>query len=273
MPIQKVSKLNRRWAAILIALALVLMMSLIVVLTYLVYMLRAPLHYAQLVKEGYDDLVITFLLTLISHVMNSLWTTKGVVSLMKVANPRTSDEFEIICMWSTYMFKFVSTYFGSIYLGLLESFVPNAFKPCSEDFSCMQRLSERVAFTMFMSIVIGNTQEYVWPIFNRCIKARQSSTMEKHLYEMTYSQAEKEWVLSQYRQADDYSEIALQHGWVVLFAGVCPAAASIAFLNNVFETFLDASRLIHWCKRPVVLPPPARNPYADLLRLNGAYQI
>lgn len=42
---------------------------------------------------------------------------------------------------------------------------------------------------------------------------------------------------------EDYLELYIQFGYVVLFAAVCPLAAPLALINNILEIRIDAFRV------------------------------
>lgn len=62
---------------------------------------------------------------------------------------------------------------------------------------------------------------------------------------------------------EDYLEMYIQFGYVVLFASVAPLAALAALINNVIEIRLDAFKLCKMYKRP--LAKRAKNTGAWLL--------
>lgn len=62
---------------------------------------------------------------------------------------------------------------------------------------------------------------------------------------------------------EDYLEMYIQFGYVVLFASVAPLAALAALVNNIIEIRLDAFKLCKMYKRP--LAKRAKNTGAWLL--------
>ncbi|KAL9707566.1 hypothetical protein quinque_011084 [Culex quinquefasciatus] len=60
----------------------------------------------------------------------------------------------------------------------------------------------------------------------------------------------KENILEEYNTYDDYLELYIQFGYVVLFSSVAPMTAFWAILNNVIEIRLDAYKLCSFFKRP-----------------------
>lgn len=63
-------------------------------------------------------------------------------------------------------------------------------------------------------------------------------------------QNRKEAILEEYNTYDDYLELYIQFGYVVLFSSVAPLTAFWAILNNVIEIRLDAYKLCSFFKRP-----------------------
>ncbi|XP_055597041.1 anoctamin-10 isoform X2 [Uranotaenia lowii] len=73
----------------------------------------------------------------------------------------------------------------------------------------------------------------------------------------------RESVMEEYNTYDDYLELYIQFGYVVLFSSVAPMTAFWAILNNVIEIRLDAYKLSHFFKRP----------YARRTKNIGAWQL
>ena len=53
-----------------------------------------------------------------------------------------------------------------------------------------------------------------------------------------------------YEQFDDYLEMVVDFGYVMLFAGAMPLASAITVLSNIIEVHSDAFKLVHVCRRP-----------------------
>ncbi|XP_058452350.1 anoctamin-10 isoform X2 [Malaya genurostris] len=60
----------------------------------------------------------------------------------------------------------------------------------------------------------------------------------------------KECILEEYNTYDDYLELYIQFGYMVLFSSVAPLTSFWAILNNVIEIRLDAYKLCTLFKRP-----------------------
>jgi anoctamin-10 len=91
---------------------------------------------------------------------------------------------------------------------------------------------------------------------------------ELHLHSISeddprIKQRRKEGLMDEYNTYDDYLELYIQFGYVVLFAAVAPLAAFWAFLNNIFEIRLDAFRLCRVYRRP----------FAKRVKNTGSWQL
>lgn len=65
------------------------------------------------------------------------------------------------------------------------------------------------------------------------------------------NQSKYESTLLEYNTYEDYLEMYIQFGYVVLFASVAPLAAFAALVNNIIEIRLDAFKLCKIYKRPL----------------------
>ena len=64
--------------------------------------------------------------------------------------------------------------------------------------------------------------------------------------------AEVERFLKSYDSTfDDFNEMAIQYGYVALFAPAYPLAPILSAINNVIEIRVDAMKLCYTCQRPL----------------------
>lgn len=64
------------------------------------------------------------------------------------------------------------------------------------------------------------------------------------IYFFSHRQNVRESAKDEYNTYDDYLELYIQFGYVVLFSSVAPFAAFWALFNNFFEIRLDAYKVI-----------------------------
>jgi len=113
-----------------------------------------------------------------------------------------------------------------------------------------------------IQIVVGNVLEIIVPQISFYVKDRLANSGEDQA-ELNRSQAELEAVMPDYEEFvytglfDDFNEIALQFGFVTLFAPNFPLVGVLAFINNVVEIRSDSYKFINVYRRPN--PRPAEN--------------
>lgn len=100
------------------------------------------------------------------------------------------------------------------------------------------------------------------------LQSPESQLIDLNLIELSkddprIEQNKYESTLLEYNTYEDYLEMYIQFGYVVLFASVAPLAAFAALLNNIIEIRLDAFKLCKIFKRP--LAKRAKNTGAWLL--------
>eukprot|EP00937_MAST-01D_sp_MAST-1D-sp2_P001535 g1535.t1 len=143
---------------------------------------------------------------------------------------------------------------------------------------------DELEFTLFIVItsrmVVQNVSEIVYPIFMSKLKVfqerKQLKALRKELHDaegvahgdedkkggghakkkkfkegdyLLYEQAEYEAKLTVYGDLqffDDYNEIVLLYGYVVLFAVAFPLAPLMAFMSSVAELHVDAYKMTHY---------------------------
>lgn len=105
-------------------------------------------------------------------------------------------------------------------------------------------------------------------VFSNWYQQQSNNLSDLNVIELTkddprIEQNKYESTLLEYNTYEDYLEMYIQFGYVVLFASVAPLAAAAALLNNFIEIRLDAFKLCKIYKRP--LAKRAKNTGAWLL--------
>lgn len=103
-------------------------------------------------------------------------------------------------------------------------------------------------------------------------QARRSSGVKGS--ELTLSQAEVESTMKRYEDTfDDYLEMFIQYGYVILFSSAFPLAALCALLNNVIEIHSDAFKLCVYHQRPFGKRVQNIGIWQDALRVMGLVAV
>jgi len=156
------------------------------------------------------------------------------------------------CSCTTYLPS--GCYSASICNDVACSNVPAAQCQCTK-FDCRSDVGYTLAVLFGVQIFIGNLSEVFVPLFYYRFKeylADGAQDQSENKFEM-----EKEAMKANYEEYvyaglfDDYNELALQFGFVTLFASNFPLVGTLAFLNNIIEIRSDAYKFLHTYRRPV----------------------
>lgn len=158
-------------------------------------------------------------------------------------------------IYKVFWIYFVQSYIGVFY----HAFVLQDFK------LLRQTLIDR----MLVAQVINNVMESLVPYVSYLYASRRTYNSERKekkangekVTEYSTSRVEKEFLKPRYITNiadnqheglfDDYLELALQFGIVVMFASFFPLVAVLALLNNLVEIRSDSFKLLKMMKRPV----------------------
>lgn len=111
---------------------------------------------------------------------------------------------------------------------------------------CFMELTIQLAILFGTQLLLGNLFEIAIPYFTYQGKIKEAEEKATEL-----SVPEKEMFYQQYEGTfDDYDELVLQFGYVVLFVVVFPATPLLAFINNILEFRVDGTKLSEVTRRP-----------------------
>ncbi|XP_018321990.1 anoctamin-10 isoform X2 [Agrilus planipennis] len=216
-----------------------------------------------------QDLLLlpSVLYTALVYVMNCYYR-KLATFLTEWENHRTQSQFDRHRVTKLILFEFVNNFMSLFYIAFI--------------IQDMEMLRSQVATMLIILQAINHMQEAVLPLLinvgfakisqwkNGWKNTRQTKSKQKAFEDSRYSrefletipaidpsdsrlnQAEQEGQLEIYEETyDDYLEMFIQFGYVVLFSSVYPAAALWAVINNVLEIRADAFRLCLVHQRPI----------------------
>ncbi|CAO1368109.1 unnamed protein product [Diamesa tonsa] len=189
-------------------------------------------------------------------------------------NHRTQSQYERHRVNKLIVLEFVNNFFGLFYIAFIKR--------------DMKTLQNQLMTQMIVLQFIQNAQEFIIPklkqkymlwfccdggLFNKHTDDEETDSIVS-LYEdlnimdldaddTRLLQSKKESVKDEYNTYDDYLELYIQFGYIVLFSSVAPFAAFWALLNNFFEIRLDAYKL---CKS-------YQRPFAKRVKNSGAWQL
>eukprot|EP00735_Rhodelphis_limneticus_P011287 TRINITY_DN4372_c0_g1::TRINITY_DN4372_c0_g1_i1::g.21188::m.21188 TRINITY_DN4372_c0_g1::TRINITY_DN4372_c0_g1_i1::g.21188 ORF type:complete len:745 (-),score=274.36,sp/Q14AT5/ANO7_MOUSE/28.48/9e-67,Anoctamin/PF04547.7/1.1e-130,DUF221/PF02714.10/0.0029,DUF221/PF02714.10/2.4e+03 TRINITY_DN4372_c0_g1_i1:308-2542(-) len=132
----------------------------------------------------------------------------------------------------------------------------------TEDRSCVDEISMLLLTIFLVQLAIGNIQEFGIPWFKGKLrryledkelqKAQEArDSYQSNVAPKPLTQAEEEAILEPYDSPfDDYNEMAIQFGYITLFAAAFPMISMFALVNNLVEIRSDATKLCKAHRRP-----------------------
>jgi len=135
---------------------------------------------------------------------------------------------------------------------------PSGRCECTE-YQCRADVASLLITVFGIQILVGNFLEIFVPLISARITAWTENGMENQS-KLNKSAVEIEAEMADYEAFvyaglfDDYNEIALQFGFVTLFATNFPFVGCLAFLNNMIEIRSDAYKFCNVYRRPTPRP-------------------
>jgi anoctamin-10/anoctamin-7 len=175
--------------------------------------------------------------------------------LNEFENHRTDSDFEDSLIAKSFLFKFVNSYFSLFYIAFFKNilFDDSCYKEGSQiniRYPCLNALSIQLAIVFGSMIFINNFFEVFVPFAKGLAESKKQSGGDAE-NDSRKTFPEKQFERNNYESTfDDYDELAIQFGFVVLFVVALPLAPLLAFLNNLLEAAVDSGKLIRFDKRP-----------------------
>jgi len=110
----------------------------------------------------------------------------------------------------------------------------------------------QLAVIFALIIFADNAVEIFGPIFASWMTAKENAAFDSQGKEIQKTRPEQELDLAPYESTfEDWDELMLQYGYVLLFLVAFPLGPLMALANNFIEIRLDAGKLSRFCRRPV----------------------
>lgn len=114
---------------------------------------------------------------------------------------------------------------------------------------CIDEVSTQIGTLMITAMTIGNVKQVVLPWLLGMIRAKLYA--RKQVEEKTLQQYEKESNLQDWPGVfDEYNEMAIQYGFITLFAAAFPLAPLLGWVNCAIQLRSDAFKLLEAFGKP-----------------------
>ncbi|XP_013403517.1 anoctamin-10 [Lingula anatina] len=254
-----------------------------VMLVYFWFQIEAEVYHAEWQTLWTKALVLvpSLLYSVAIVVMNSIYR-KIAKALNDFENHRLQSAYDNHLIIKLVLFDFVNCFVVLFYIAFYMQDIP--------------RLRSSLALLLIIQQVIGQIQESLLPYLmfryksNKMDKAeeRRESLVDKdakvdsdessHVTDIiskeVRKQAEVEGEMETYEGTmDDYLEMFIQFGYVVLFSSAYPLAAVWAFINNVTEIRTDSFKLCKVFQRPFSQPTASIGAWQIAFQLMGIIAV
>jgi hypothetical protein len=196
--------------------------------------------------------------------INAMFITFMNVVYKKVAtilnnfeNHRTDTAYEDALIGKVFLFQFVNSYISLFYIAFIKQFQVKFFGmesgTCRN--SCLDEMATQLLSLVVIMQFIGNFKELLVPYIiakGKVFWARRKAKKTGVVAEVVrITRFEEEAIMPTYLSTfDDYNELAIQFGYVTMFAAAFPIASFASLANNIIEIRSDAFKLLRQTQRP-----------------------
>jgi len=191
------------------------------------------------------------------RIMSFIWSKVG-FWLNDWEMHRTDTEWEDSYIAKTFAFQFINSYLTTFYIAFVQgvNFTFPIFKDHNgyplRDHCAGNDCFDALAYQVVTLVVTGQLARYaatVVPALVQWIKGLCATTKEeKHgIYNDVVAQSKRATFTGTY---DEYIEMAIQFGWVCMFAVAFPLGSLVCFFTNMGEKRSDAIKITKLMRRP-----------------------
>lgn len=198
--------------------------------------------------------------------------SKLAVKLTDIENHRTQSDYESSLILKTYGFQFVNSFNTLFYIAFVKTHYEGCF-PDSQDTksleigaSCLNELHMQLV-SLFLVNFFKNIVEIGQPLVSHYLKKRKlgedSETRKRRLMSSGITDLDNlrddidnQLSLPAYMARDvdgtmdDYMELAVLFGYIILFAVAFPLATSVAWFSLLLEIKVDKLKIVSLVRRP-----------------------
>eukprot|EP00397_Hematodinium_sp_SG-2012_P003338 GEMP01003346.1.p1 GENE.GEMP01003346.1~~GEMP01003346.1.p1 ORF type:complete len:1319 (+),score=295.90 GEMP01003346.1:35-3991(+) len=181
--------------------------------------------------------------------------------LTKWENHRTYSEFVSSYVIKMVVFQFTNAYGSLFYIAFAAESLVGREELCTGDLAnddqCILDLLHKQLMSLFLVAALRNFLELGVPIAKYRWRRRSSAGVTEHSTLLDYLDEER--MLESYGPAslafdgsiNDYLELVITFGYLVLFGIAFPIAGLVAYVSLVVEISVDSYKLRHVVRRPI----------------------
>ena len=258
----------------------------------------------------FGDVFTYIIVAVVIQIMNGVFLQLSVY-LTDGENHRLESDYEESLIAKLYLFQFINSYAMLFYIAFFRQMVGD---DCSGGQGCMGELSLALLVIFGYRLIIGNAQEFLWPIVEphfrsglKMVKRKvvewyraepdvpeaswvdgiqqslaeeeQKELQEEHRKRLMdqMSMPEREFNLDEYSAQDqavsEYSDLAVEFGFVTFFVAAFPLAPLFALANNFFQIRIDATKMLSSLRRPMPASSNGIGIWLDIYQINSIIAV
>lgn len=186
-------------------------------------------------------------------------------------NYEYDSEFNNALTVKLYLFQFINSYSSLFYIAFFKD--KDMCISGSVTGNCMKELQEQLFWILIFNTFM-NLFELGFPYIklkiamfreNSRIQQQQNSSHTCSVKKL--SSIESQSKLAVYETPlDDYMELIINYGYVVMFSVACPLFPLFSLLLNILEVRVDAYKLCYLCQRPYPTPANSIGTWISIIR-------
>ena len=182
-------------------------------------------------------------------------------------NHKTENQYQDSYILKVFTFQFVNAFNSLCYIAFIKEHTEECLATDDDGKSyrtknCMNELYTQL-ISIFIVSYVKNLVEIGVPYFKFKLRKRKrmqdknlrTNVASKDIRDKVEAQIDLEYYVTTDKDGtiDDYMELAIQFGYLTLFALAFPLSTSLAFIGLWFEMHTDKLKILHLIRRPIPL--------------------
>ena len=185
-------------------------------------------------------------------IMNFIYQ-KVAVALNNWENYEFDSQYTDALVWKLYLFQFINSYISLFYIAFFKNFLETC-----ENNDCMDELSIQLSTIIVTNFCLNFVElglPWLSQKYQNWKEAKKLELSQNTELRETMSFTEAQSKFYPYETPlDDYMEIVITYGYIVMFSAAFPLLPLLALIMGVIEFRVDAFKLCNLTKRPVPYP-------------------
>ena len=258
---------KRIWIFILAASVSLLILSLVLGIVAGLIILKSEIT-DKLVVSGVNFAgPVVSLINAVQIIVFNIIYAKLAKIMTNMENHKTENQYQDSYILKVFAFQFVNAFNSLCYIAFIKGYTEECLATDDDGKAyrtknCMNELYTQL-ISIFIVSYVKNLVEIGVPYIKfqskkrkrAQVKSMKTTTVTKDIRDKVEAQLDLEYYVTTDKDGtiDDYMELAIQFGYLTLFALAFPLSTSLAFVGLWFEMHTDKLKVLHLIRRPIPL--------------------